>query len=553
MKLFPPNTQHDHVNTRSSSNTESLTDKSLSANRSLSTEKHVDEDTTAIPHFRQPFANIPKLPPQQNLMTQENPFDIQSDLTPYQDKEMEPIFKTPDLDDFLLPPVLGDQITDSTLMHRYLPRQSDINKIMEQIKRKYLTKLQLPCSLRDMHAAYLNNPHFRDIYLAIGMNKLPNTTRSAKKLENDLRNAVYMIHGGMLYKYIQNATGDSEPVLCIPVSKIDIFLELFHSSILGGHMGMSKCVLTLQQKFYCSNLAYHIKMYIISCHVCQIFKNHKRFDKPFNMRIIDINAPALSHISMDIKHMPPSKDKFSYIFVMLCEISNFVVAVPMRTATAPEICEAIMENFIGYFGTPTRIVCDQDPAFMSHLTQWFLKSYGIHVTTASPTNHQSLMVEHGIKSLANILMKHLTGLGDNWPLYCKPAMLAYNSYTTPNLDNLRPFEVAMGRKAVLTPRFECKPDTPITGTHAEAHGKLQEKLQYFKKRLDFRSNRLALMNKDRQHYGFTVGQIVYMCDMQGIFSNIFRCVCLLTRGIRRHAQLPTSSQRNVVIWCCIEH
>ena len=35
--------------------------------------------------------------------------------------------------------------------------------------------------------------------------------------------------------------------------------------------------------------------------------------------------------------------------------------------------------------------------------------------------------EHGIKSLANILMKHLTGLGDNWPLYCKPAILSYNS------------------------------------------------------------------------------------------------------------------------------
>ena len=160
VKLFPPNTQHDHVNTRPSSNTESLIDKSLSANRSLSPEKHVDEDTTSIPHFRQPLANIPKLSPQQTLMPQENQFDIQSDLIPYQEKEMEPIFKTPDLDDFLLPPMLGDQITDSTLMHRYLPRQSDINKIVEQIRRKYLTKLQLPCSLRDMQAAYLNSPHF---------------------------------------------------------------------------------------------------------------------------------------------------------------------------------------------------------------------------------------------------------------------------------------------------------------------------------------------------------------------------------------------------------
>ena len=119
-------------------------------------------------------------------------------------------------------------------------------------------------------------------------------------------------------------------------------------------------------------------------------KNHKRFDRPMNRRIIDINAPTLTHISMDIKHMPPSKVKFHYILVMLSEASNFMVAAPMKTTTAPEICNTIMDHFIRYFGTPTRIVCDQDPTFMSHLCQWFLHSYGIHVTTSSPINHQSL-------------------------------------------------------------------------------------------------------------------------------------------------------------------
>ena len=49
-----------------------------------------------------------------------------------------------------------------------------------------------------------------------------------------------------------------------------------------------------------------------------------------------------------------------------------IVAVPMKTATVPENCNAIMDSFVGYFGTPIRIICDQDPAFMSHLTQWFL-------------------------------------------------------------------------------------------------------------------------------------------------------------------------------------
>ena len=71
------------------------------------------------------------------------------------------------------------------------------------------------------------------------------------------------------------------------------------------------------------------------------------------------------------------------------------------------------------------------------------------------------MAEHVIKSLANILMKHLTGLDDNWSLYCKPAMLSYNSYATPNLDNLSPFEIAIGRKALLVPKFEHKPRIPI--------------------------------------------------------------------------------------------
>ena len=90
-----------------------------------------------ILQFKAPIAPMPKLPPQQALLPQENPFDINSDLIPYQGKEVEAVFKAPELEDFLLPPVLGDQITDTTLMHRYIPKQADIDRIMEQINRKY--------------------------------------------------------------------------------------------------------------------------------------------------------------------------------------------------------------------------------------------------------------------------------------------------------------------------------------------------------------------------------------------------------------------------------
>ena len=65
-------------------------------------------------------------------------------------------------------------------------------------------------------------------------------------------------------------------------------------------------------------------------------------------------------------------------------------------------------------------------------------------------------------------MKHLTGLGLDWNIYCKPAMLVYNSYASPNLADFSPFELVFGRKANICPEFEFKPQVPITGTHKQA-------------------------------------------------------------------------------------
>ena len=43
-------------------------------------------------------------------------------------------------------------------------------------------------------------------------------------------------------------------------------------------------------------------------------------------------------------------------------------------------------------------------------------------------------------------MKHLTGLGTDWDIYCKPAMLVYNSYASPNLADISPFELVEERQ-----------------------------------------------------------------------------------------------------------
>ena len=116
-----------------------------------------------------------------------------------------------------------------------------------------------------------------------------------------------MVQGGFLYIYLKNNFGEQEPILCVPPSKIDIFLNQYHTSLLGGNSGITKCYQTLKQRIYCPNLPYYVRLYIISYHICQLFKGSKKFDRPLMGRIYDINTHTLTNISMDIKHMPASK------------------------------------------------------------------------------------------------------------------------------------------------------------------------------------------------------------------------------------------------------
>ena len=116
----------------------------------------------------------------------------------------------------------------------------------------------------------------------------------------------------------------------------------------------------------------------------------------------------MTKISMDIKQMPRNKG-YSHILVLLCEVTNYMVALPLMSTKTPNILDEFQRGYLAYFGPPTHIVCDQDPAFTSSLMEAFVTQLNIKVILVSPTNHyQSLQAEHGIKSLSALLVKYLS-------------------------------------------------------------------------------------------------------------------------------------------------
>ena len=83
----------------------------------------------------------------------------------------------------------------------------------------------------------------------------------------------------------------------------------------------------------------------------------------------------------------------------------------MYQSKAEEVGEALIEHIISKYCIPNCIIMDQDSAFMSSLMHYLFSKFNIQIKMIAPYNHQSLQVEHGIKSLSTILTKHLTNLG----------------------------------------------------------------------------------------------------------------------------------------------
>ena len=70
------------------------------------------------------------------------------------------------------PKELGDLINKGNLIHKYLPKQTDIDEILEVIQRKVLKGSHLPVEIKEIQAGYLHSSYFKDLYLYLSQNRL---------------------------------------------------------------------------------------------------------------------------------------------------------------------------------------------------------------------------------------------------------------------------------------------------------------------------------------------------------------------------------------------
>ena len=153
---------------------------------------------------------------------------------------------------------------------------------------------------------------------------------------------------------------------------------------------------------------HYLRAFLKACHICQLSGNDKHPSRQLKTRI-NLDYRPMSTLSMDLKVMPRLQRGHWYILCIIDEVTNYLVTAPLFQARSEEVGEALIENIITKYGTPEYMIMDQDNMFVSSLMNYLFKALGTKIKKVGPYNHKSLQVEHGIKSLSAILMKHLTG------------------------------------------------------------------------------------------------------------------------------------------------
>ena len=148
---------------------------------------------------------------------------------------------------------------------------------------------------------------------------------------------------------------------------------------------------------------------------------------------------------------------------------------------------------------------------MSTIMNYLFKRLNRKVKTVAPFNLQSLQVEHGINSLSTILTKHLTEQGQIWPKFLLLAILAYNTFNSPNLSNHTPYELVFGRKPKILLDLVTDPDIQVSGMFADYYTLLEKRLKYLQDILQqFKSRCLVMINKNHKDFQYSSGDLVYI-------------------------------------------
>ena len=188
------------------------------------------------------------------------------------DFEIEPVntIRSPEIEYTQTPQALVPIDTPLSIIHKHIPRQSDIDKIVRNIETRVIHSLELPIQAQNLIKAYQHSTCFHDIYHYITDGKLPSSVKAQNYIRAEALN--YVIINNFLFRIDTQKDRDLDKgnlfLLVIPEKYQPIIFNTYHDSLLAEHQGSYHTAMTIRQKFFIHNLMNKVKRIIEACYTC---------------------------------------------------------------------------------------------------------------------------------------------------------------------------------------------------------------------------------------------------------------------------------------------
>lgn len=228
--------------------------------------------------------------------------------------------------------------------------------------------------------------------------------------------------------------------------KQEILQKYHNDPISGGHSGQKRLLAKIASRYYWKHMRKSIASYVNSCHKCRTNK-----PKTANKEALTLTptpqAPFEKLVIDTVGPLPKSINGNSYALTSICDLTKYVICVPIPNKEARTIAEALMNNII-LVHTMKSILTDKGTEYLNNTIAELCKLFEIKKEHSTPYRHQTLgSIERNHRVLNEYLRSYLEESNSDWEANLKFFAYCYN--TTPNTTlefKYTPFELIYSKK-----------------------------------------------------------------------------------------------------------
>ncbi|XP_046846581.1 uncharacterized protein LOC124440270 [Xenia sp. Carnegie-2017] len=170
---------------------------------------------------------------------------------------------------------------------------------------------------------------------------------------------VLEIRDGVLYRHYENDDGTTtEPLLVVPRCLVNDVLRSLHDSPTSGHLGITKTLSKVRQRFYWPGQRQDVEEGLMKCKKCAVGKGATKENRA--PLVICPPGYPLERIAIDILGpLPVSTNGNKYIMVVGDYLSKWTESYAIPNQEAYTVAEKLVNEFICRFGAPDTIHTDQ--------------------------------------------------------------------------------------------------------------------------------------------------------------------------------------------------